>query len=249
MRQKIFVVWLLIHAISPSGRSQEEGYWLKGRLMDKNSQKPVESAHILGPKQQAVSDSNGYFSIWISGPTQLQISHIGYTKQTTEINSKPKEVMVIKLEPAETELDPFTIRALPEEDQFKQIIIQTPPPVNREAAMAANNLDYIKKIHHLGYMHDLNSYDTFFKNIKSPYEVSFFSTNPSIGLLQVIKVLKRGSAVPSKSNASGQSPRGSYIPTCIIGIRAAIGGTLKTKNEPLKKIICRRVELTSIDTF
>lgn len=201
MTFNFYLIWqflLVLLFIYRSSQAQENTYLLHGKLLEENTLEPVSGASIGTPHQQVISDAQGNFIIQVSSDTQLRISHIGYETKEVKVGEKPDKTMEIFLVPAIVELDGVTVR-LPSEEELKQLILNTEVPVSYEEAILQQNVTYMTKIQHLGYSHDMNSFDTFLRQMASNGSgISLFSNNPSVGIRGAIRRLRQDRSLPAR---------------------------------------------------
>jgi len=203
------LIWqflLVLLFIYRSSHAQEETFIFSGRLLDATTLQPITEAHLLGPQQQTTSDSKGYFQVRIKPHTKLTISHVGYESKVFDVGTSSGSIQHITLFPVTVELDAVTVGPLPDEAEFKQLILQAEVPVSQEEANLKQNMAYIRSIQHLGYFNDMNSYDMFLGRIKDGGTVSFLSNNPSLGILAMIRRLRQDKTVPGRTPQSQHTP-------------------------------------------
>ena len=78
-------------------------------------------------------------------------------------------------------------------------------PFKLEEERLKSNLQFIKRIHHLGYHYEMNSYDKLLSNLKGNGTTILFSSNPYLGILGVIRRLKQNQGLPIKYEVSNQN--------------------------------------------
>src|SRR5690606_6219706 len=127
------------------------------------------------------------FKISVNPGDHLVISHIAYQSAIHVVRSGLGSPLEILLEEKVVDLSEVEVNAFISEERFKQEILLAVPKYDYHYKQADRNLQMIKKIDPLDYAYDFSSYNTLFKNAKSINEVSFFSSNPSVGLLKAIR--------------------------------------------------------------
>ncbi len=109
MEKKIFILLLLISCSSLSFAQTV----LKGRVMDKSTEKPIEGATIYIPeyRKSMQSNANGEFVFegLGSGIVKVQVTNIGYKTIVETKNLSENSELKIALEPSSTELEEVLI--------------------------------------------------------------------------------------------------------------------------------------------
>ncbi|WP_158857676.1 carboxypeptidase-like regulatory domain-containing protein [Lunatibacter salilacus] len=203
------LIWqfiLVLLFIYRSSNAQEDTFTYSGRLLDATTLQPINGAHLLGPQQQTTSGTEGYFEIPVKPHTKIKISHVGYESKVLDVGASKTPLQTITLFPVTVDLDVVTVRTLPEEAEFKQLILQAEMPFSLVEANLKQNMSLIGRIKHLGYFYDMNSYDMFLGNVKDGGTVSFLSNNPSLGILGLIRRLRQDKTVPSRTPQSNHTP-------------------------------------------
>jgi len=190
-----------------SANAQENTFTYTGKLLDAVTLRPITGAHILGPQQQAVSDSAGIFHIPVTPHTKLKITHVGYESTSLEVVPTKGLLQTITIFPITIELAAITVCPLPDEAEFKQLILQAEVPISWQEANLKQNMGFIQRLKHLAYFYDMNSYDMFLANTKDGGTVSFLSNNPSLGILSLIRRLRQDKTVP------GRAPQPQHVPS------------------------------------
>ncbi|WP_040416908.1 carboxypeptidase-like regulatory domain-containing protein [Cyclobacterium qasimii] len=193
---------------------KNEYFELRGKLLDGSTMLPIANAHLYWSENKTISNEMGEFSIWVKEGTLLQISHIGYDKTTYLTESDTDVPVIITLTPSSVALEEVIVKALPNEQTFKQHIITATPANHTQQELLKSNLDFIKNIHHLGYQYDMNSYDKLLSSLSDNGATVLFSSNPSMGILGLIKKLKKDVVFPPKRGSSIRNPS-LCILTCV----------------------------------
>lgn len=158
-----------------------------GRVLDSNSKQPIAFASLKSGYQQSITDKEGAFKIKAKMGETIVISHIGFQAMLWKVGESTGTPIEIFLEEKVVELNEVEVNAFVSEERFKNEILNAVPKYDYENKLASRNLQLIKQVYQLGYFYDYSSYNTFFKNVKSVNEVSFFSSNPSVGILKAIR--------------------------------------------------------------
>lgn len=195
------------------GVAQQENLVLTGRVLDRKSRLPISIASLKNGQQLVLTDAIGEFTISAKPGDHLLISHIAY-KPTVYVLGTGMAPLEILLEEKVVDLSEVEVNALISEERFKYEILLAVPKFDDKNKLAARNLLMIRQIVPISYAYDFNSYNTVFKNGKNVNEVSFFSSNPSVGLLKAIRQIGNRKTVkdipPLPTNL--QRVRKSYVP-------------------------------------
>jgi len=205
---------LVLFLVTPYyGFAQQGNVVLSGRVLDGKSRLPVSIASLKNGKQLVITGAKGEFTISVKPGDHLLISHIAY-KPTVYIVGTGMAFLEILLEEKVVDLSEVEVNALISEERFKYEILLAVPKFDDKNKLAARNLLMIRQIVPISYAYDFNSYNTVFKNGKNVNEVSFFSSNPSVGLLKAIRQIGNRKTVkdipPLPINL--QRVRKSYVP-------------------------------------
>jgi len=187
---------LLFIVFASEGVAAQEYVIWKGRVVDLDSQTPVVGVHFRSSRQQGISDHLGYFEIAVKKGELVTVSHIAYRsiEYTVLTDALPR---LLFLSPGEQELGEVTVSSMPSEAEFKQILISSPYIPSQMEVHLRQNLSYMLTIHRLNNNHVLNSIDHMRQKIsKGNGEVNLFSFNPSLGIMGVIRSLKKPGAIP-----------------------------------------------------
>jgi len=174
--------------------AQEHVMW-KGRVLEKDSRNPIAGVHLRSSNQQGVSDQDGNFEIPIIRGEQVIVSHVGYQTLVFIIptDASPKELFLI---PSEQELGEVTVTSMPSETELKQLLLNTNYIPSQMEVNLGYNISYMSTIYRLRNNHIENGIDHMLKKISSGNgEATFFSTNPSMGILGVIKSFRKPGAI------------------------------------------------------
>tara|TARA_R110001592_G_scaffold148471_3_gene373368 strand:- start:62019 stop:62669 length:651 start_codon:yes stop_codon:yes gene_type:complete len=191
---------------SISEKAQNEYFELRGKLLDASTMLPIANAHLYWSENKTISNEKGAFSIWVKKGTLIQISHIGYNKKTFLSESDTDQMVTITLIPSSVELEEVVVSTLPDEQTFKQQIISATPANHLQQELLKSNLNFIKNIHHLGYQYDMNSYDKLLSSLSDNGSAVLFSSNPSMGILGLIRKLKKRRSLPAKGKVLNANP-------------------------------------------
>tara|TARA_R110002049_G_scaffold98012_2_gene238685 strand:- start:3032 stop:3706 length:675 start_codon:yes stop_codon:yes gene_type:complete len=204
----IYLVPFLLATYTPiPEKDPKEFFELQGKLIDASSMQPIANAHIFWSTHKTISNEKGDFSIRVKAGISLQISHIGYEKTSYIVDSVTSSPVIIFLLPSAVELDEVVVRTLPSEQSFKQQVITANPAFHLQEERLKSNVNFIKNIHHLSYHYDMNSYDKLLSGLSDKGSTVLFSSNPSMGILGLIRRLKQKRNLPSKTRVSNPSPR------------------------------------------
>jgi hypothetical protein len=192
---KAFFVLMLIGAGMHQAIGQEDFLW-KGRVIDGDSGLPIEGVHLKSDNRQVITDRDGFFSIYVRLGDLMVISHVSY--QTMQYRIEDKAVpSLISLSVLVQELGEVTVTSLPSEAQLKQLLLYTPyyPPLME--IHLQQNMAYMKTIHSLNNNHLLNALDFSYKRLNSGNgEATLLSSNPSMGIMGVIRSFRKPGAIP-----------------------------------------------------
>lgn len=110
---------------------------------------------------------------------------------------------MIQLSFNETELDEITVNSFPSENKFKELILDSPYIPNQLENNLTNNVSFINNIYRLGNHHTANSIDNVVKRFASGNgEATFLSSNPSMGVIGLIRSMKRKNAIPMEISST-----------------------------------------------
>nr|MBI1231679.1 hypothetical protein [Cytophagales bacterium] len=210
------LIWqsiLLLFFLAQPSRAQENTVTFRAKLVDNTTQQPVTGAHIRSRKQQAISNGDGFFEITFPPGTPLRISHVGYEAVVLDSVTEAADLQTIALIPVMVYLDEVTVTPLPSEVAFKQLMLETNVPLSREEVNMESNIAYMQRIRHLAYFHDMTSYNMLIGKMNTPGNVTLLSSNPSLGIIGIIKRLRQDRTVP------GRSPRSDHIPSLLNAYR------------------------------
>ncbi|NLP56749.1 TonB-dependent receptor domain-containing protein [Lutibacter sp. B1] len=98
-----------------------QSHKITGKVIDETTNIPVVDASIknLNNSTIVISDENGEFEMIANEGDVIEISHLSYKTLTTKI----KELLIIKLQPAQIELSEILIEANPLEDISQSVVI------------------------------------------------------------------------------------------------------------------------------
>jgi len=188
-------------------QARGQDFLWKGRIIDQASKLPIEGAHIKSENRQGITDREGYFNIGLKLGDSITISHVSY--QAMEFLVKDKVLPpVVSLNLLEQELGEVTVTSLPSEARLKQLLLESPYIPSSLEDQLQHNLSYMKTIHRLNNNHILNALDfTHRKLNRGNGEATFLSTNPSLGIMGVIRSFRKPGSIPfDKSIQYRQSP-------------------------------------------
>jgi len=197
--------------------AQQESFILSGRILDAKSKLPISIAILKKGGQLVITNATGEFKVNAKPGDHLVISHIAYHPAIYVVGTGMASSLEILLEEKVVNLSEVEVNAFISEERFKQEILLAVPKYDYESKLAVRNLQAIRKIVPLGYSYDFSSYNTLLKNAKSVHEVSFFSSNPSVGLFKAIRQIGSRKTIkdvpPLPINR--QRVRKSYLPPTI----------------------------------
>jgi len=183
----------------------KDNFIWKGTVIDSATGKPISGVHVLSHNRQGISDAEGHFEIEVNIGDKITFTHVAYEKliKVVEYNMAEKVELLL----SETELEEYTFHAMPSEEQLKQQILGTPYIPTRLESNLLYNVGYMKNIYHFGNHHTQNSIDNVIRNFRAGNgEAVFLSTNPSMGIIGLIRSLKRQEAIPINKSRGYQYP-------------------------------------------
>ncbi|KEO73492.1 peptidase associated/transthyretin-like domain-containing protein [Anditalea andensis] len=175
-------------------------------VLDQETLLPIEGVHVVSSNRQGISDNKGWFSIAVKAGDMITFSHIAYETFQIQVED-PKELPPsIQMNLQEEELEGVTVRSLPTEEEFKKLMLEA-APTHLEQQLD-NNLQYMRSIYRLGNHHLDNALDHTYRKFSSGNgEATIFSSNPSLGIVGLIKSFQRKGSIPYVPN-QGHSPIG-----------------------------------------
>lgn len=192
---KRFLFILIICTTGWQVIAQEHILW-KGRVLALDSRSPIVGVHFRSSNQQGVSDKDGYFEIPVKRGDLVLISHVAFQSLEYSISREglPREIF---LTPGEQELGEVTVTSMPSEAELKQLLLKTPYAPSQIEVNLRQNISYMNTIYRLRNHHTDNSIDNVIKKLGSGNgEATFFSTNPSMGILGVIRSFRKQGPIP-----------------------------------------------------
>ena len=178
------LILLMIHL---SAYSQEGNEVLKGIVVNAKTMEPIPWVSLKSRLQLTLTNQDGIFEIKVNKADIITLSHVGFEPRTWLVGDIPSKPVEIFLEENVVELGEVEVKAFLSEEHIKREILHTLPRYHYENNLAARNLQLIKEIYNLGYLYDYSSYDSYFRHSKSVNEVSFFSSNPSVGVFKAFR--------------------------------------------------------------
>ncbi|SDX49057.1 iron complex outermembrane recepter protein [Lutibacter oricola] len=117
MRKVLLTISVLFFAAFSYAQTTE----ITGEIINKINQKPVGYAtiKILKRGTYTVSDDEGKFAITGKGNVEVEVSHIGYKTQLVKLQQN----IIIKMEPAQIELNEILVKSNPLEDISQSVVI------------------------------------------------------------------------------------------------------------------------------
>ncbi len=101
MKNTIYIIILLFFAYPAIAQ-----HGFKGKVVDKEDNRPIEGASIIGPSFETTTDRNGLF--FVKGPLEssaVEIRHIGFKAYTLKIDTISKSAVLVYLSKEENRLD------------------------------------------------------------------------------------------------------------------------------------------------
>jgi len=166
--------------------AQQEGFILSGQVLDASTRTPVSIVSLQNGEKLILANAKGEFQIRVKVGDHLLISHTAYKPAVHVVEQNMGSFVEILLEERVVELSEVEVNAFISEERFKREVLMAVPKYDYEHKVAERNLQMVKQIVPLGYAPEVNPYGLF-KDATSVNEVSFFSTNPSMGLLKALK--------------------------------------------------------------
>ncbi len=125
----LFLAWFLLFVagakaqeVSPAGR-----YTLQGTLLDAETSEGIPFSHIsnLSSRVRVSSDSNGRFSIPVTGGDSIFITSVTYGQQIFTAPDEPAngERWIVRISPNVYELEEVVINRMPSEYMLKQQLL------------------------------------------------------------------------------------------------------------------------------
>ncbi|WP_215226526.1 carboxypeptidase-like regulatory domain-containing protein [Echinicola shivajiensis] len=189
IRSLVIVLFLLTKPLLL--QAQETEVIIKGKVMDAKTGQGIPVVRISSSLERVSSNEQGGFTIKAKMGDQLSFVHLTY--ETAHINVKGNdEDLEIVLAERVLELREFEVSDFPSEQAFKEAMMNSNLDHAKERKMLQNNLKTVMIAKDLTYQHDFSSYNTLLKNVNTGGGVTFFSTNPSHGLLGALKKIING---------------------------------------------------------
>jgi len=169
--------------------AQTEDVVIAGKVVDKITKQPIPVVRISSSVERVSTNEQGEFKIKAKEGDQLTFIHLSYQAITQVISSKSEKYQLIEMEERILEMVEFEVTNIPSEEAFKEAMMNASPSHIYERSSMQRNLINMMRIKDLAYKHDFSSYNTLLKNINTDGGVTFFSTNPSVGLVGALKKL------------------------------------------------------------
>lgn len=197
---RIFLTLWVLGSFLP----KDDFIW-KGTVIDSTTGNPIPGVHVLSYHRQGISDEEGRFEIEVKIGDKVTFTHIAYEPLIKIVDHDMANIVELAL--SETELDEYSLHSMPSEEQLKQLILNSPYIPSQIETSFNNNTGYIKNIYRLGNHHTQNSIDNVVRKFSAGNgEATFFSSNPSMGLIGVIRSLKRHGAINNDRTGDYQYP-------------------------------------------
>ena len=186
MKKYSALVVFIFLAASLDGLAQQDAFILSGKILDATSRQPISIASLQNGRELILTNVKGEFQIKVKPGDLILISHTAYQPAVYTVETAIDSSLEILLEEKVVNLSEVEVRSHLSEERFKQEVLSAVPKYEYENKLAERNRQMIRQIVPLGYAPESNPYGLF-KDAKSISEVSFFSTNPSMGLLKALK--------------------------------------------------------------
>ncbi|MBD8491032.1 carboxypeptidase-like regulatory domain-containing protein [Echinicola sp. CAU 1574] len=189
---KIFTLILFFVSLTSSIYAQDDELLVKGKVVDAQTGKPIPVVRISSSIERVSTNDMGEFEIKTKEGDQLIFVHLTYLPKTIQIDENNTENLLVQMEERMLELQEFEVSEMPSEQVFKEAIMNANPAHAYERNAMKNNLNTIMIMKDLSYFHDFSSYNTMLKNVNTNGGVTFFSTNPSLGLIGALRKVING---------------------------------------------------------
>jgi len=186
LKKMIFTVMVGL-CIGHNLHSQDLIRSIHGVVTDAQTFKPIPYVYVFTSVDGTVTTFEGLFSIMAQNKDIINFSHIGYNQSAFQLASDLTDSVRVILIPRKRILDEVVIHDYPTLDFLKKQVLEIRVIPTVEEINAENNMVNSKMIYLSGYRPNMNDYDNYRAFMEGPQEVSFFSTNPSKGLLRDLK--------------------------------------------------------------
>ncbi len=196
----------------------------KARVIDQSTGQVLTAVHVRSARDQAVSDESGQFQLRIDGLTQVTLSHVGY--ETRKVWIDPENLPeLVELTPLELELDGVEVRVLPNEADFKKMVLEYEPTTLEQNLTI--NLNFMRAIQPLVITQPMGSYGQFLQRVIPNGEggAMFFNSRGG-GIVKAIRDMRK-KRLPPLTNAT--TPTYQLSPTGIK--RVTLPDSLKSFRE------------------
>ncbi|SIT10382.1 hypothetical protein [Belliella pelovolcani] len=168
----------------------------KAKVMDASTGLPVEGVHIFYQRDQAISKSNGEFSLLLEDDVTIKISHIAY--EIVELRVDTDDLPpVIYLVPKETDLTLIEVRPFPSESEFKRRILSSPVERSQLEQSIIKNTSVMKAVYKYIPTQGKGGFGQFLERvIPNGSGGAMFYNSSGGGLLQVFRELKQDYQIP-----------------------------------------------------
>jgi len=138
----IVLIWLCFYSATAQ---------IKGRVVDKTSEKPLSGAHIVSESESLISDENGFFQL-NDRTIRIEISFLGYQSRKVQLTDSSHFVL-IQLEPQFIETQSVTIKAALNEFPISQV----PSSIGYLKNLDELNLQSISYVNYLSQIPGINA--------------------------------------------------------------------------------------------
>lgn len=144
---KIYLTILLIGVLHSTYAQQPDSlYLMSGQIVRQDGVSSVSFAHVINVDKQwgVVSDSLGFFNIWVMSGDKLNVSALGYHYKEFEVNSFLDTLVKIPLENRIYEIREAKISYLGTYKEFEYKVVNLKLPDNGINSAVENIFNYVE---------------------------------------------------------------------------------------------------------
>jgi len=159
-----------------------------GVVIDSVSHLGVPDVHITTNRYGTVSAGNGSFSLLLRSGDSIRFSHIGYVPLVFIYYAGiHRNVLRVALLPKTTLLREVKVLPFDTEEAFRSKLLEGDAAESHEAEAARENSRKLKGLGGYAPAAPITNFDRFDAQLKGPQGFTFFSSNPSHGIIKLIR--------------------------------------------------------------
>jgi hypothetical protein len=158
-----------------------------GVVTDSQTTEPIPYVYVETSSQATVTNHLGMFSIYAGEKEVIVISHVAYHQLSLSVKSAINDSINVAISPKDKVLKEVVITEFRDLDLLKKEILELEIAPIIEEVNAERNIENSKVMYRMGYKPPMSSYDNYRSFMKGPLPVTFFSSDPSKGLIRAIK--------------------------------------------------------------